>query len=80
MRVAVLGSKGKVGATMVQAVNDAVAAGGIDPRDQLEIVGGVDHPAHLCAHPSGGAEHADADVAGTQTSLIFEHLRGASPL
>jgi len=22
----------------------------------------------------------DADVAGTQTSLIFEHLRGASPL
>ncbi len=24
--------------------------------------------------------NADADVAGTQTSLIFEHLRGASPL
>ena len=23
---------------------------------------------------------ADSDVAGTQTSLIFEHLRGASPL
>ena len=24
--------------------------------------------------------NANADVAGTQTSLIFEHLRGASPL
>ncbi len=24
--------------------------------------------------------NADRDVAGTQTSLIFEHLRGASPL
>ncbi|MCV7278527.1 Lrp/AsnC family transcriptional regulator [Mycolicibacterium flavescens] len=24
--------------------------------------------------------NADADVAGTQTSLIFEHMRGASPL
>src|SRR6201747_1405259 len=24
--------------------------------------------------------NADADVAGSQTSLIFEHLRGASPL
>lgn len=24
--------------------------------------------------------NADADVAGTQTSLIFKHLRGASPL
>jgi DNA-binding Lrp family transcriptional regulator len=24
--------------------------------------------------------NSDADVAGTQTSLIFEHLRGASPL
>jgi DNA-binding Lrp family transcriptional regulator len=24
--------------------------------------------------------NADTDVAGTQTSLIFEHLRGASPL
>jgi len=24
--------------------------------------------------------NADAEVAGTQTSLIFEHLRGASPL
>ena len=24
--------------------------------------------------------NAHADVAGTQTSLIFEHLRGASPL
>ena len=24
--------------------------------------------------------NADADVAGTQTSLIFEHLRGAMPL
>jgi len=24
--------------------------------------------------------NADADVAGTQTSLIFEHLRGAAPV
>jgi DNA-binding Lrp family transcriptional regulator len=24
--------------------------------------------------------NADVDVAGTQTSLIFEHLRGAAPL
>ena len=24
--------------------------------------------------------NADQDVAGTQTSLIFEHLRGASPV
>lgn len=24
--------------------------------------------------------NADADIAGTQTSLIFEHLRGAAPL
>lgn len=24
--------------------------------------------------------NSDADVAGTQTSLIFEHLRGAAPL
>ena len=24
--------------------------------------------------------NSDADVAGTQTSLIFEHLRGSSPL
>ncbi len=24
--------------------------------------------------------NADADVAGTQTSLLFEHLRGAAPI
>ena len=24
--------------------------------------------------------NADADVSGTQTSLIFEHLRGAAPV
>ena len=34
----------------------------------------------LYADPQTTKQLNDDDVAGTQTSLIFEHLRGASPL
>ena len=31
----------------------------VDHRDQLEVLGRVDRPAGLAAHPAAGAEHAD---------------------
>ena len=55
--------------------------------DVYFLAGGDDFILHVAARDTDDlrafvVEHlnADADVAGTQTSLIFEHLRGASPL
>ncbi|WP_135459977.1 Lrp/AsnC family transcriptional regulator [Mycobacterium sp. DL99] len=55
--------------------------------DVYFLAGGDDFILHVAARDTEDlrafvVEHlnADADVAGTQTSLIFEHLRGASPL
>ena len=51
------------------------------------LAGGDDFILHVAARDTEDLRafvvenlNADADVAGTQTSLIFEHLRGASPL
>src|SRR4051812_15433404 len=51
------------------------------------LAGGDDFILHVAARDTDDLRqfvvenlNADADVAGTQTSLIFEHLRGASPL
>jgi DNA-binding Lrp family transcriptional regulator len=55
--------------------------------DVYFLAGAEDFLLHVAARDTDDlrsfvVEHlnADADVAGTQTSLIFEHLRGASPL
>lgn len=55
--------------------------------DVYFLAGADDFILHVAARDTAHlrafvVEHlnADADVAGTQTSLIFEHLRGASPL
>lgn len=51
------------------------------------LAGGDDFILHVAARDTEDLRafvvenlNADGDVAGTQTSLIFEHLRGASPL
>lgn len=51
------------------------------------LAGGDDFILHVAARDTEDLRafvvenlNADADVAGTQTSLIFEHLRGAAPL
>ena len=51
------------------------------------LAGGDDFILHVAARDTEDLRsfvvenlNADADVAGTQTSLIYEHLRGASPL
>ncbi|MBJ7462889.1 MAG: Lrp/AsnC family transcriptional regulator [Mycolicibacterium sp.] len=51
------------------------------------LAGGDDFILHVAARDTEDLRafvvenlNADTDVAGTQTSLIFEHLRGASPL
>ncbi|MGB5111509.1 MAG: Lrp/AsnC family transcriptional regulator [Mycobacterium sp.] len=51
------------------------------------LAGGDDFILHVAARDTEDLRafvvenlNADDDVAGTQTSLIFEHLRGASPL
>lgn len=55
--------------------------------DVYFLAGAEDFILHVAARDTEDlrsfvVEHlnADADVAGTQTSLIFEHLRGAAPL
>jgi len=55
--------------------------------DVYFLAGADDFILHVAARDTAHlrafvVEHlnTDADVAGTQTSLIFEHLRGASPL
>ena len=55
--------------------------------DVYFLAGGDDFILHVAARATEDLRafvvenlNADADVAGTQTSLIFEHLRGASPL
>src|SRR6478672_5019833 len=55
--------------------------------DVYFLAGGDDFILHVAARDTDELRsfvvenlNADADVAGTQTSLIFEHLRGASPL
>lgn len=55
--------------------------------DVYFLAGGDDFILHVAARDTEDLRafvvenlNADADVAGTQTSLIFEHLRGASPL
>ncbi len=56
-------------------------------RDVYFLAGADDFILHVAARDTEDlrsfvVEHlnADADVAGTQTSLIFEHLRGAAPI
>ena len=55
--------------------------------DVYFLAGGDDFILHVAARDTDDLRalvvenlNADADVAGTQTSLIFEHLRGAAPL
>lgn len=55
--------------------------------DVYFLAGGDDFILHVAARDTEDLRafvvenlNADGDVAGTQTSLIFEHLRGASPL
>jgi DNA-binding Lrp family transcriptional regulator len=55
--------------------------------DVYFLAGADDFILHVAARDTGDLRsfvvenlNADADVAGSQTSLIFEHLRGASPL
>ncbi len=55
--------------------------------DVYFLAGGDDFILHVAARDTEDLRafvvenlNADADIAGTQTSLIFEHLRGASPL
>ena len=55
--------------------------------DVYFLAGGDDFILHVAARDTDDLRsfvvenlNADQDVAGTQTSLIFEHLRGASPL
>jgi DNA-binding Lrp family transcriptional regulator len=55
--------------------------------DVYFLAGADDFILHVAAHDTDDLRsfvvenlNADADVAGTQTSIIFEHLRGASPL
>lgn len=55
--------------------------------DVYFLAGGDDFILHVAARDTDDLRafvvenlNADADIAGTQTSLIFEHLRGASPL
>ncbi|UGU31890.1 Lrp/AsnC family transcriptional regulator [Mycolicibacterium smegmatis] len=55
--------------------------------DVYFLAGGDDFILHVAARDTEDLRkfvvenlNADSDVAGTQTSLIFEHLRGASPL
>jgi DNA-binding Lrp family transcriptional regulator len=55
--------------------------------DVYFLAGADDFILHVAAHDTEDLRslvvenlNADPDVAGTQTSLIFEHLRGASPL
>ena len=58
------------------------------PHDDVYFLAGADDfILHVAARDTDDLRsfvveylNADADVAGTQTSLIFEHLRGASPL
>src|SRR5271168_4230119 len=55
-------------------------------RDVYFLAGADDFILHVAARDTEDLRafvvenlNADADVAGTQTSLIFEHLRGAAP-
>jgi DNA-binding Lrp family transcriptional regulator len=56
-------------------------------RDVYFLAGADDFILHVAARDTEDLRsfvvenlNADADVAGTQTSLIFEHLRGAAPI
>jgi DNA-binding Lrp family transcriptional regulator len=55
--------------------------------DVYFLAGADDYILHVAAHDTEDLRafvvenlNADPDVAGTQTSLIFEHLRGGAPL
>jgi DNA-binding Lrp family transcriptional regulator len=55
--------------------------------DVYFLAGADDYILHVAAHDTEDLRsfvvenlNADPDVAGTQTSLIFEHLRGAAPV
>ena len=73
-------------------VRAAATADGAPRKDgpddlDLAVAGADDFILHVAARDTEDLRsfvvenlNADADVAGTQTSLIFEHLRGASPL
>ena len=50
----------------------------VDHRHQVEVVGGVDRPAHLDAHPAAGTQHADPDRLVRALLLLVSH--GAQPI
>ena len=85
MRVGVLGTAGKVGLAMSAVV---CAAAELElSAEPVEIAHRLGHRGCHRLHPSRRRQGqidvyclADSDVAGTQTSLIFEHLRGGAPL
>jgi len=85
MRVGVLGTAGKVGLAMSAVVREAAELQ--LSAEPVEIVHRFGHRGCHRLHPSRRRHGlidvcflADSDVAGTQTSLIFEHLRGGAPL
>ena len=66
---------------------DEVTVGTLADGGEVVTIGADDFILHVAARDTDDLRsfvvenlNADADVAGTQTSLIFEHLRGASPL
>ncbi len=75
------GSRGKI-RTFIQQIRDRPQV-----IDVYFLAGADDFIIHVAARDTDDLRsfvvdnlNSDADVAGTQTSLIFEHLRGASPL
>jgi DNA-binding Lrp family transcriptional regulator len=74
---------------MVSVTLQSGARGKIRPQviDVYFLAGADDFIIHVAARDTDDLRsfvvdnlNADSDVAGTQTSLIFEHLRGAAPL
>jgi DNA-binding Lrp family transcriptional regulator len=75
------GSRGKI-RTFIQQIRQRPQV-----IDVYFLAGADDFIIHVAARDTDDLRsfvvdnlNADSDVAGTQTSLIFEHLRGASPL
>ena len=85
MRVGVLGTAGKVEVAVSAVVREAaelqLSAGPVEFVHRFGHRGC--HRLHLSRRRHGEIDVfflADSDVAGTQTSLIFEHLRGGVQL
>ena len=75
------GSRGKI-RTFIQQIRSKPQV-----IDVYFLAGADDFLIHVAARDTDDLRsfvvdnlNADSDVAGTQTSLIFEHLRGGAPL